>query len=127
LAVRILIVDDNDAVRTALCSFLQRAEPTYILDAARDGKEALNVAQTNKPDIVVLDMIMPVMSGLSAARLISHRLPGTTIILHTVHRTDILNANANRYGVFRIVDKTDGRNLLDVIRQIDSPERLKTS
>jgi DNA-binding NarL/FixJ family response regulator len=125
--VRILIVDDNDEVRTALRSFLQHAEPTYIVDAARDGKEALNVAQTNKPDIVVLDLVMPVMSGLSAARLISHRFPGTKILLHTVHRTDILNANANRYGVFRIVDKTDGKNLLDVIRQIDSPERLKTS
>jgi DNA-binding NarL/FixJ family response regulator len=68
---------------------------------------------------VVLDMLMAVMSGLSAARLISHRFPGTKILLHTVHRTDILSANAKRYGVFRIVDKTDVSNLLDVIRSIN--------
>lgn len=121
------MVDDNDAVRAALCSLLQRADPTYVVEVACDGREAFKVAEASKPDVVVLDMLMPVMSGLSAARLISHRFPGIKILLHTVHRTDILSANATRYGVFRIVDKTDGRNLLEVIRQIDSQQGLKAS
>jgi hypothetical protein len=63
------------------------------------------------------------MAGLSTARLISHRLPGIKILLHTAHRNDALEANASRHGVFRVVDKTGGRNLLAIIREIDpNPE-----
>jgi CheY-like chemotaxis protein len=125
--VRILIVDDNDAVRTALCLFLQRAESTYILDAARDGKEALNVAQASKPDIVVLDMVMPVMNGLSAARLISHRFREPKYYCtRSIAPISLMRTQADT-AYFALWTKTDGRNLLDVIRQIDSPERLKTS
>jgi len=51
--------------------------------------------------------------------LIFHRLPGTKILLHTARNNDMLAANASRYGVFRVVDKTDGRNLLAIIREID--------
>jgi DNA-binding NarL/FixJ family response regulator len=77
-------------------------------------------AKASKPDVVILDFSMPGMDGLSSARLISHRLPGTKILLHTAHSNDMLEANASRYGVFRVVDKTDGRNLLAIIREIDS-------
>ena len=80
-------------------------------------------AKASKPDIVILDFSMPGMAGLSTARLISHRLPGIKILLHTAHRNDALEANASRHGVFRVVDKTDGRNLLAIIREIDpNPE-----
>ena len=116
--MKILVVDDNDGVRTRLCEFLERADSTYYCESARDGDEALTMAKKIKPDVVILDMLLPGMSGLSAARLISHRLPDTKIVLHTAHRVDILSANADRYGVFRVVEKTDGRNLLAVIREI---------
>jgi hypothetical protein len=45
------------------------------------------------------------------------------ILLHTAHNTETLAANASRYGVFRIVEKTDGRNLLAVIRELDSQQQ----
>ena len=118
--MKILVVDDNDAIRTGLCEFLETADP----EGAGNGDEALTRAKTSKPDVVVLDMLMPGMSGLSTARLISDRLPGTKILLHTVHGSDLLSANASRYGVFRVVDKTDGKNLLAAIREIASgPQR----
>jgi hypothetical protein len=63
---------------------------------------------------------MPGMGGLSSARLISHRFPSTKILLHTALSSDMLEANASRYGVFRVVEKTDGRNLLAIVREIDS-------
>jgi CheY-like chemotaxis protein len=122
--MKILIVDDNDAIRTGLCELLERSDPDYHCDSAGDGDEALAKAKANKPDVVVLDMHMPGMSGIAAARLISDRLPATKILLHTVHGSDLLTANASRYGVFRVVDKTDGKNLLAAIRVIDpSPQR----
>ncbi len=122
--MKILVVDDNDAIRTGLCEFLERADACYQCEGASDGDEALARATASKPDVVVLDMHMPGMSGLAAARLIAVRLPATKILLHTVHGSDLLTANASRYGVFRVVDKTDGKNLLAAIREIDpSPQR----
>ena len=122
--MKILIADDNDAIRTGLCEFLERSDPGYHCEAASDGDEALAKAKASKPDIVVLDMLMPGMSGLAAARLISDRLPATKILLHTVHGSGLLSANAARYGVFRVVDKTDGKNLLAAIREVvPSPQR----
>jgi len=118
--VKILVVDDNNAIRSGLCELLEGDNPDYKCESASDGSEALLKAKASKPDIVILDLSMPGMSGLSSARLISDRLPGTKILLHTAHRNDMLEANASRYGVFRVVDKTDGRNLLAIIREIDS-------
>ena len=116
--MKILVVDDNDAIRTGLCELLERADPSYSCEGASDGNEALEKAKSSKPDVVVLDMLMPGMGGLSAARLISHRLPAIKILLHTVHGSDFIAANASRYGVFRVVDKADGQNLLSAIREI---------
>jgi CheY-like chemotaxis protein len=118
--VKILVVDDNEAICSGLCELLERANPNYNCESASDGNEALIKARASKPDLVILDLSMPGMGGLSSARLISHRLPGTKILLHTAHSNDMLEANASRYGVFRIVDKTDGTNLLAIIREIDS-------
>ena len=121
--MKILVVDDNEAICSGLCELLERANPDYNCESASDGNEALMKAKASKPDIVILDFSMPGMGGLSTARLISHRLPGIKILLHTAHRNDALEANASRHGVFRVVDKTDGRNLLAIIREIDpNPE-----
>lgn len=118
--MKILIVDDNQAICKGLCELLQEADPDYHCESASDGNEALTKAKAIKPDVVVLDFSMPGMGGLSAARLISHRLPGTKILLHTAHGSEMLGANASRYGVLRVVEKTDGRNLFDIIREINS-------
>jgi two-component system invasion response regulator UvrY len=121
--VKILVVDDNEAICSGLCELLERANPDYNCESASDGNEALIKVKASKPDIVILDFSMPGMAGLSTARLISHRLPGIKILLHTAHRNDALEANASRHGVFRVVDKTGGRNLLAIIREIDpNPE-----
>ena len=121
--MKILVVDDNEAICSGLCELLERANPDYNCESASDGNEALIKVKASKPDIVILDFSMPGMAGLSTARLISHRLPGIKILLHTAHRNDALEANASRHGVFRVVDKTGGRNLLAIIREIDpNPE-----
>ena len=118
--MRILVVDDNEAICSGLCELLERDNPNYKCESASDGNEALIKAKASKPDVVILDFSMPGMGGLSSARLISHRLPSTKIVLHTALRSDALDANASRYGVFRVVDKTDGKNLIDILREIDS-------
>ena len=121
--MKILVVDDNEAICSGLCELLEGANPNYRCESASDGTEVLTKAKASKPDIVILDYSMPGMGGLSSARLISHRLPGIKILLHTAHQNDMLKANASRYGVFRIVEKTDGTNLLAIIREINSSSK----
>lgn len=122
--MRILVADDNEAIRTGLCELLGRANPNYVCESASDGIEAVVKAKASKPEVVILDFSMPGMGGLSSARLISHRLPSTKILLHTAHRDVLLEESARRYGILRIVDKTDGRNLLAIINEISStPEQ----
>lgn len=118
IKMKILVVDDNEAIRSGLCELLQRADPTFCCESAGDGNEALEKAKATKPDVVVLDMLMPGMGGLSTARLISHRFPSIKILLHTVDGSDSVAANASRYGVFRVVEKADGQNVLSAIRKI---------
>lgn len=116
--MKILVVDDNEAICSGLCELLQQANPNHLCESASDGNEALAKAQARKPEVVILDLTMPGMGGFSSARLISHRFPGTKILLHTAFSTDELEKNASRYGVFRVVEKTDGRNLLAIIQEI---------
>lgn len=98
--MKILVVDDNEAICSGLCELLERGNPNYNCESASDGNEALIKAKAIKPDVVILDFSMPGMDGLSSARLISHRLPGTKILLHTARNNDMLEANATGMGFF---------------------------
>jgi len=116
--VRILIADDNNLVRKALCSFLRSADASWDIVEAENGSQAVSLAKQHKPDLVILDQVMPEMSGLAAARVISHVRPGTPVLLHTAFPTEVLNRESRRYGVRSVISKTDGRNLLAAIRGV---------
>jgi len=116
--VRILIAEDNNLVRKALRSFLRSADASWDIVEAENGSQAVTLAKQHKPDLVILDQVMPEMSGLAAARVISHVRPGTPILLHTAFPTEVLTRESRRYGVSSVISKTDGRNLLAAIRGI---------
>src|SRR5580692_4380243 len=97
MAKTILIADDNPHVRKALCKLLQ-AEKDYDLCAeAENGKQAIELAQQCLPDLIILDLSMPVMNGLEAARELKKLLPTVPIILFTQHAE-----LGNRIGVMNI-------------------------
>ena len=114
----ILIAEDNRVVRKALCGFLQAADATWDICLAENGGQAVTLAKECKPDLVILDQVMPEMSGLAAARVISHVRPGVPILLHTAFPTDELSRESRRYGVTSVICKSDGRNLLAAIRSV---------
>ena len=69
MSARILIVDDHEVIRQGVRSMLLRARPEWeICGEATDGKQAIEAVQRLKPDVVILDVTMPTMSGLQAAR-----------------------------------------------------------
>jgi CheY-like chemotaxis protein len=110
----VLVVDDNRAIRKRLAeAFLSNSFKTC--GEAENGKEAIELAQRIKPDIITLDLSMPVMNGVEAATRLRELFPTTPIILLTLYADDFLKASASKLGVNLVVSKTE--NLATLIHK----------
>lgn len=121
MSARILIAEDNPTVRTALRSLLQSAGPWEIV-AAENGQEAIAKAQELKPNLIILDLVMPVMDGLSAARQISKLLPEIPMLMHTMHWSPQVEVETQKVGVRKVISKADSRLLVSTVQQFLIPE-----
>jgi CheY-like chemotaxis protein len=121
MPTRILIGEDNPAVRAALHSLLESAGTWEIVDA-ENGQEAVARAQELKPNLIILDLVMPVMDGLSAARQISKLLPETPLLMYTMHWSRQVELEAQKIGVRKVVSKGDSRLLVSTIQQLLAQE-----
>jgi len=84
-AIRTLVVDDSTAALHSICSFLKLQPNIDIVGTATDGCQGLASAHALHPDLVLVDVQMPVMNGVEAARRLRQDLPATRIIMVTVH------------------------------------------
>jgi CheY-like chemotaxis protein len=101
----VLVVDDNAAIRKMLATaFLSDGFKTCI--EAENGKEAIDVAKQNKPDVIVLDLSMPVMNGLQSAPELRKLLPQTPIILFTLYGQNLSQTQASKSGINLVLEKT---------------------
>jgi len=110
----ILIADDNPRMRSVLVSMLHQEPDLRVVGEAANGLEAISKAQDLKPALILLDLSMPIMNGLEAARELSRILPSTPILLLTSHALDGLREAALAAGV-RAVHSKDAR---DVIQEL---------
>lgn len=100
--IRVLLADDHTILRQGLRKILE-ADPSFeVVGEAGDGREAVKKAEALKPDVVVMDISMPILNGIEATRQIAKSLPKTKILILTVHEndqlaTEILNAGATGY------------------------------
>jgi chemotaxis response regulator CheB len=83
MAKTILIVDDNSHIRQTLCEQFQRESDFEVCGEAENGKEAIAKALELHPDLIVLDLSMPVMNGLDTARELKRLMPSVPIIMFT--------------------------------------------
>jgi DNA-binding NarL/FixJ family response regulator len=86
--IRVLIADDHGIVRSGLRMLIERQADMSVVGEAEDGVAALRCAQAERPDVVVLDVSMPRMTGLQAAREIRSHLPDTRALLLSMHDDD---------------------------------------
>ena len=116
---RILIVDDNPVLREGLKSILSHFPDFDIVGEAADGLEALNTAERLLPDLILMDISMPRMDGLTATREIKKKWPGTKILVFTVHRTSEYLAAASKAGADGYLLKDSSRaELIQSIQNI---------
>jgi CheY-like chemotaxis protein len=114
---RILIADDSAAVRGALVKLLGVAHSVELIEV-ENGQAALTRALELRPDLVILDLAMPIMDGLTAAREISTALPEIPILMYTMHCTPSLEVAARRSGVRHVVAKGNTGELLAAVEQL---------
>ncbi len=111
VATRILVVDDVAATRRSLRLRIESDTDWEICGEAENGKVAVEKVRELHPDVVILDLSMPVMNGLDAARLIKSIAPQTVILMFTLHSFPQLLDEARKAGVSTVVSKSDGTGI----------------
>ncbi|HEX6804641.1 MAG TPA: response regulator transcription factor [Terriglobales bacterium] len=118
MAIRILIADDDAAIRRLLRRLIENHQDWSVCGDALDGKDAVGKAAELNPDIIVLDLAMPQMNGLQAARAISRTMPEIPILLLTVQQVSKELTNEALHAGFKgAVSKSTGS---EVVRAIES-------
>ena len=126
--VRILVADDHEVVRAGVRSLLESESGCEVCAEAVTGRQAVALAQQHKPDIVVMDITMPELNGLEAARQILKAIPGVQVLILSVHESkelvrEILDAGAHGY----VLKSDAGHELTAALRALRQGETFFTS
>jgi DNA-binding NarL/FixJ family response regulator len=105
--VRILVVDDHADLRTAVCTILKTDKNVHICYEAANGEEAVQKALALKPDLVVLDISMPVLNGFDAARKIRVHMPNLPILMMTANHDPDLREISVSVGAQGFLNKNE--------------------
>ncbi len=117
--IRVLVVDDHAILRDGIRSILESQEDIHVVGEAENGREALDHIEKQPPDIVLMDISMPVMDGLEATRRIKERFPAVKVLILTQHDhheyiTPALQAGAAGY----VLKRSGRREMLNALRQV---------
>jgi DNA-binding NarL/FixJ family response regulator len=118
MAVRILLADDHEVVRQGLRTILKARPDWEIVGEAENGQEAIDAVRDLKPDVVILDITMPVMSGLEATQAIVNLRTGTHVLIFTMHDSKSLVKAVRKAGADGYVLKS--RAARDLIRAVEA-------
>lgn len=117
--IRVLIVDDHAILRDGLHSLLERQEGIRVVGEAGNGLEGLRQVEALRPDVVLMDVAMPVMDGLQATKAVKEKFPNVQVLILTQHEspeyiTPLLEAGASGY----VLKRAGGREVVTAIRQV---------
>ncbi len=121
--IRVILADDHVLVRQGIRQFLEEADDIVVVAEAADGAEAVRLAEQHRPDVAILDVQMPKMTGIEATRQIKGQIPNVRVLILTAYDEDpyvfaLLQAGADGY----ILKSADADALLDAVRKIHRGE-----
>jgi len=125
--LRILIADDHEVARRGVRSLLESHPGWEVCAEAKDGRDAVELATSMKPDLVLLDIGMPNLNGLEAARQILATSPNVAILILTMHDSDNVIREVLRAGARGFLLKSDaGRDLVAAVEALESQKTFFT-
>lgn len=126
--IRVLIADDHEVVRDGIRALIERQPDLEVCALAANGREAVDLACKTEPDVVVMDITMPVLDGVEAIRQIRKAAPETELVVFSAHNSaeiveEVLDAGAKSY-----IEKTDAsQHLVAAIRSLAEHKPFFTS
>jgi len=115
----VLVADDNAFVRTALYEVFEREPDFHVCGVVENGREAIEEACRLHPDLIVLDLVMPVMNGLGAARVLRQMMPDVPLIIYTASSNEVSEQVAKSLGISGLISKADRVSvLIDTVRGV---------
>jgi DNA-binding NarL/FixJ family response regulator len=122
--VRVLLADDHQILRDGIRRGLESAGET-VVGEAENGEEAVEMARATSPDIVLMDLSMPVLDGVGATRRIVDEAPGTKVVVLTMHDDPAMTREALRAGARAYLTKgTSFADVLDTLRRVEAGEEV---
>src|SRR3972149_4029414 len=118
---RIMVVEDRETTRVAMCTYLKVTDPDLAVTEAEDGVLAIEAATLVRPDVVIMDFVLPNMTGVEAARQIIAMSPGSRLIFVTGYRESWMREKSVELGAFGFVQK--GRNLSELADMVHAALR----
>lgn len=116
--IRVMLVDDQPAVRQGLRMRLALESDLTVVGEAGDGAAALTLAEEQRPDLVVMDLEMPVMDGITATEELRRRAPGSAVVILSIHEDSQMRARAEAAGAAAFVAKHEGPEaLIEALRR----------
>ena len=112
MAKTVLIVDDNAYIRQALCDLFKPEADFEVCGEAENGKEAIAKAQELHPDLIVLDLSMPVMNGLDATSELKRLMPTVPLIMYSAFGDGFVEQQARLVGISELVSKSQPATIL---------------
>jgi two-component system, NarL family, response regulator LiaR len=123
--IRIVIADDHAVVREGTRTLLERESDMQVIGEARDGEEAVNLIEALKPDVAILDISMPRLSGIEVTRRVKSTLPSLAVLILTVYDNDeyvfaLLEAGAAGY----LLKDVPGKEIIEAVRSVHEGESV---
>jgi DNA-binding NarL/FixJ family response regulator len=110
--LRVLVADDHESVRKGVCVILGTRGDIEVCGEAANGREAIDKAQEVKPDLIIMDITMPVLNGIDAAEALRKTMPHVPILFLSMHQSRQIISEAKRVGVQGYVKKSDAADTL---------------
>lgn len=121
--ITVMIIDDHDMVRRGACSYLEAQPDISVVAQAGSGEEAVRLAQTHIPDVVLMDLVMPGMDGVEATRRIKNASPRTQIIILTsFHQDEFIFPALQAGAISYLLKDVKAAELLEAIRRASRGE-----
>src|SRR5262245_49426618 len=123
-SITILLADDHHVVRQGLRALLQTETDFSLLGEAGDGLEAIRLTERLKPNVLIVDLMMPSLNGLEVARQVSQRLKHTRVLVLSMHATDAHVLEALKNGAVGYVLKdSQASDLIHAVREVAAGRR----